>query len=122
VPAVFDTIINKTPLSYKTNRILGGIAPSAYLARLEAGGKDTPPIAPAVLDEYLSSHAIDPALLRVDDFDGFMADREARLLAIVARATGHPVAPAQAAAEEGEEVPQDDDGFELPEPEIEKAA
>ncbi len=41
---VFDTVINKSPLSYKTNRILGGVAPSVYLERLEAGGKDTPPI------------------------------------------------------------------------------
>jgi hypothetical protein len=45
-PRVFDTVINKTPLSYKTNRILGGVAPSVYLARLEAGGKDAPPIRP----------------------------------------------------------------------------
>ncbi|TIV12675.1 MAG: hypothetical protein E5W02_18750, partial [Mesorhizobium sp.] len=29
---VFDSIINKTPLSYRTNRIIGGDAPSTYLA------------------------------------------------------------------------------------------
>ena len=38
-PKVFDTVINKTPLSYKTNRILGGVSPSVYLSRLEAGGQ-----------------------------------------------------------------------------------
>ena len=48
-PRVFDTVINKTPLSYKTNRILGGVAPSVYLARLEAGGEDAPPIASAAV-------------------------------------------------------------------------
>ena len=115
-PKVFDTVINKTPLSYKTNRILGGVSPSVYLSRLEAGGKDAPPIAPAALDEYLTSHAMDPALLRADDFAGFMADRESRLLAMIARATGHPTALAQAAPEEGEDVPQDDEGFDLPAP------
>jgi hypothetical protein len=26
-PSVFDSIINKTPLSYRTNRIIGGVAP-----------------------------------------------------------------------------------------------
>ena len=36
-PAVYDSIINKTPLSYKTNRIIGGSAPSEYLAKLEKG-------------------------------------------------------------------------------------
>ena len=121
-PKVFDTVINETPLSYKTNRILGGVKPSVYLSRLEAGGKDTPPIAPAALDGYLASHAMDSALLRADDFAGCMADRESRLLAMIARATGHPIALAQAAPEEGEDVPQDDEGFDLPAPDTEEAA
>lgn len=34
---VFDTVINKTPLSYRSNRIIGGVAPSKYLAKLETG-------------------------------------------------------------------------------------
>lgn len=123
---VFDTVINKTPLSYKTNRILGGVSPSDYLGRLEKGGKDAPPIEPLALDQYLTSHAMDAKLLRADDFDGFVADREARLLAIIAKATGHSIALAQAAAvdgepEEGEDVPQDDEGFDLPDAKAEAA-
>lgn len=121
-PKVFDTVINKTPLSYKTNRILGGVAPSVYLERLEMGGKDTPPISRDALDEYLASHAMDPALLRADDFAGFMADRETRLLAMISRATGHAITRSDAAPEEGEDVPQDDDGFDLPDPDAEEAA
>jgi hypothetical protein len=31
----WDSIINKTPLSYSTNREIGGVAPSEYLARIE---------------------------------------------------------------------------------------
>lgn len=119
---VFDTVINKSPLSYKTNRILGGVAPSAYLERLEAGGKDTPPIARDALDQYLASHAMDPDLLRADDFAGFMADREARLLEMICKATGHAITKADAAPEEGEDVMQDDYGFDLPDPEAEEAA
>ena len=34
---IYDTVINKTPLSYRTNRIIGGVAPSKYLAKLELG-------------------------------------------------------------------------------------
>ena len=41
-PNVFDSIINKTPLSYRTNRIIGGVAPSEYLAKLEKGDETTP--------------------------------------------------------------------------------
>ena len=119
---VFDTVINKTPLSYKTNRILGGAAPSEYLARLEKGGKDAPPIDPAVLDNYLASHAMDPGRLRANDFEGLMADRENRLLAMIARATGHPISRAEATPEEGEDVPQDDEGFDLPAPDTADAA
>jgi hypothetical protein len=63
-PSVFDSIINKTPLSYRTNRIIGGVAPSEYLATLEKGNEATPSIDRARLDSYLSSHLIDPSLLR----------------------------------------------------------
>ncbi|HEU4583697.1 MAG TPA: hypothetical protein VFS67_35815, partial [Polyangiaceae bacterium] len=54
IPAtVYDSIINKTPLAYRTNRIIGGAAPSEYLAKLEKGNDSTPPISSDRLDEYL---------------------------------------------------------------------
>lgn len=111
--AIFDTIINKTPLGYRTNRIIGGAAPSAYLAKLEKGTADAPPIDQGALDSYLTSHAIDPALLRADKFADFMADRENRLLALIAAATGHAITRAAADTDEGQDVPQDDEGFDL---------
>lgn len=40
-PSIYDSIINKTPLSYRTNRIIGGVAPSEYIARLEKGDQKT---------------------------------------------------------------------------------
>src|SRR6266566_861338 len=90
-PSVFDSIINKTPLSYKTNRIIGGVAPSEYLAKLEKGDKTTPQIDRARLDAYLASHLIDPSLLRVDNFDAFMMARQKRLLALIEDATGKTI-------------------------------
>jgi hypothetical protein len=86
--AVYDSIVNKTPLSYRTNRIIGGVAPSAYLAKLQGGNAETPPISHQNLDGYLSSHLIDPALLRADDFEALMEDRQARLLHLIEQATG----------------------------------
>ena len=86
--AVFDSIINKTPLSYKTNRLIGGVAPSKYLAKLETGDKTSPPIPGDRLDYFLESHLANSTLLRADKFDAFMVDRQKRLLALIEKATG----------------------------------
>jgi hypothetical protein len=108
---VFDSIINKTPLSYRTNRIIGGVAPSEYLTKLETGNATTPPIDRDRLDGYLTSHLINPSLLRTDSFDAFMADRQKRLLELIERATGR-VAYAGAVQEEGEDMDADQDTIE----------
>jgi hypothetical protein len=97
---LYDSIINKTPLTYRTNRILGGAAPSKYLQKLVAEG--TPPIGLTALDSLLKSHLLDVDLLRADDFEAFFADRERRLLALIASATGHGV-ESDLTVEEGEE-------------------
>jgi hypothetical protein len=110
---IYDTVINKTPLSYRTNRIIGGVAPSKYLAKLEVGKKnadgqiENPPIAPAVLDSYLTSHCISPTLLRADDFESFMKERRKALLTLIGNATGHSVNEVADAREEGEELSEE---------------
>jgi hypothetical protein len=73
------------------NRILGGVAPSEYLTKLEKGDDSTPAIDPAKLDAYLTSHLIDPSLLRTDNFDAFMMARQKRLLTLIEQATGKPI-------------------------------
>jgi hypothetical protein len=107
-PAVYDSIINKTPLSYRTNRIIGGVAPSEYLMKLEKGDKQTPAIERERLDAYIRSHLIDPDILRRDDFEAFMADRQKRLLGLIERATGK-AAYAGDEHEEGVDVEADAD-------------
>ena len=107
-PAVYDSIINKTPLSYRTNRIIGGVAPSDYLGKLEKGNDATPAIDPERLDAYLKSHLIDPAILRSDNFDAFMEDRQKRLLALIEQAMGKG-AYTGAVAEEGDDLEADAD-------------
>jgi hypothetical protein len=104
---VYDSIINKTPLCYRTNRIIGGVAPSEYLTKLEKGNDKTPSIDPSRLDSYLSSHLIEPSLLRADDFEAFMADRQKKLLALIEQATGKS-AYSGTEKEEGEDVEADD--------------
>lgn len=110
-PAVFDSIINKTPLSFRTNRIIGGVAPSDYLAKLERGDASTPAIAPERLDRYLTSHLIDPSLLRSNQFEAFMEDRQRRLLALIEAAMGK-AAYQGATGEEGTDAGSDDEAGE----------
>jgi hypothetical protein len=110
-PKVYDSIINKTPLSYRTNRIIGGSAPSEYLAKLEKGNKTTPAIEKAKLNEYLSSHMINPDLLRADKFAEFMDDRQMRLLGLIEKATGKS-AYTGPFEDEGEVAEVDDDAAE----------
>ena len=105
---VYDSIINKTPLSDSTNRIVGGVAPSEYLAKLEAGDKKNPPVGAARLDTFLESHLIDTALLRADDFTAFMTARQKSLLKLIEGAMGK-AAYAGTVAEEGEDVEGDAD-------------
>lgn len=83
----FDTIINKTPLSYKTNRVIGGDAPSHYLAKLpkQGSGSDDE------INRHLESHLINPELLRADDFDAFIHHRREALLALIEKAIGKSI-------------------------------
>lgn len=108
---VYDSIINKTPLAYRTNRVIGGEAPSVYLTRLENGSADRPAIHRDSLDNSLSSHLVNPLLLRADDFEAFMADRQARLLALIEQATGKSSYRGDV-ADEGQDAEQDDDAME----------
>lgn len=107
-PAIYDSIINKTPLSFRTNRIIGGVAPSEYLAKLEKGDKRTPAIERNRLDDYLRSHLIDPDILRSDDFQLFMEDRQRRLLRLIEQATGKAAYTGDV-PEEGVDVGGDED-------------
>ncbi len=94
-------------MSYRTNRIIGGVAPSEYLGKLEKGTAQAPPIEGHKLDGYVASHLVDSRLLRADDFDAFMEDRQKRLLALVEAAMGKS-AYAGTAPEEGEDVEAED--------------
>jgi hypothetical protein len=87
----YDSVVNKTPLSAKTNRAIGGQAPSKYLERLESITK----IGPQEMDSYLGQHLIDPVHLRADDFDAFYEARSALLIDLVAEAMGKPVTPVE---------------------------
>ena len=86
--ARYDTIVNKTPLTAKTNRIIGGSAPSRYLGALREAGSLS---SDAALDVVVATHAIDPGLLRADEFAPFYSARRERLLGLIQESMGHNV-------------------------------
>jgi hypothetical protein len=86
-PKIFNSSINKTPLSKITNIAIGGNAPSVYLSNIESKHG----ISSVELDAILETHLIDPQLLRNDDFEGFLAARWNSLSNLVAEAMGKPV-------------------------------
>lgn len=86
-PLLWNSSVNKAPLSARTNRIIGGNAPSSYLASLEKNHG----VPAEKLNGILRSHRISPALLRADDFHGFLRDRASRLLDAIERAMGKAV-------------------------------
>jgi len=85
--AKWNSIVNKTPLFSRTNRILGGKAPSAYLAKIENDNKVFVPD----IDRYLISHKIDVASIRKDDFDSFFMARAKELLDLISAAMGRTI-------------------------------
>ncbi|MAT40099.1 MAG: hypothetical protein CL946_10905 [Ectothiorhodospiraceae bacterium] len=109
----YDCILNKTPLSYKANRKIGGDAPSVYLPRIQA--EKQVQLNNEQMDELLASHAINPDPLRTDDFDGFIEDRRKRLAALISKAMGKPVnlIPEGGEYEEYEEAIIADDSVEV---------
>jgi hypothetical protein len=83
----WNSVVNKTPLTARTNRIVGANAPSRYLASIEKNHG----VGAVRLDEIVRTHIIDPSLLRADAFDDFIRDRARRLLHIVEKAMGKAV-------------------------------
>lgn len=89
-PSVYDAIVNKTPISYKANRMIGGNAPSHYLQTLQTHKQVK--LSDEEMNCILESHFIDPGTMRHDDFDEFYRSRIAKLLEIVEHAMGKSVA------------------------------
>jgi len=86
---IYDSILNKTSISYKANRKIGGDAPSIYLPKIQ--NEKQVGLSDEQMDELLASHSISPTLLREDNFDGFIADRRNQLIALIAKAMGKEV-------------------------------
>ena len=89
-----DSIVNKTPLTHRTRRIMGNQAPSVYLKQLETEAG----LPSNWLDDILSTHLVAAQYLRGGalpgeaasrpDFDAFYEARSADLLRLIYDAMG----------------------------------
>jgi hypothetical protein len=107
-PQIYNSIVNKTAISYKANRKIGGNAPSIYLAQIETD--KTVQLSQDAMDAILSTHCIAPRFLRTDDFEGFYQDRRATLLRLVEQAMGkHSIMTNEAPSEDLSDADDEDD-------------
>lgn len=82
-----ESIVNKTTISARTNRTIGGAAPSSYLKVIEQRAQ----IETDKLDALLDSHLVPAEALRSDDFDGYFTKRREALCQLVEAAIGKSV-------------------------------
>ncbi|MBK6856850.1 MAG: DUF262 domain-containing protein [Microthrixaceae bacterium] len=82
-----ESIVNKTTISARTNRTIGGAAPSSYLKVIEQRAQ----IETDKLDGLLGSHLVPAESLRSDDFDGYFTKRREALCQLVEAAIGKSV-------------------------------
>lgn len=83
----WNSVVNKTPITYATNREIGGVAPSKYLEKIENKGK----VSTLILDGYLETHWLDVDCCRNDDFDKHIILRAKKLLDEIENAMGKTI-------------------------------
>ena len=85
--AKWNSVINKTPITYSTNREIGGVAPSVYLEKIESKGKVTTD----VLNEYIQTHWVDVDSCRTNNFQKHIIYRAKKILDAIEKATGKAI-------------------------------
>jgi hypothetical protein len=88
-PKRYNSILNKTPISYKANRMIGGKAPNEYLIQLQSN--KTVQLDNSGMDSILTTHFIDPEPLRQNDYDGFIEARRSLLVKQISNVMGKAV-------------------------------
>ena len=81
-PRLYDSVINKTPLSATTNQIIGGRAPSMYLRRLQGDmGRER-------LEQALKAHWLNPMHLETDSLGRSFVERGEAIFRLIGQAMG----------------------------------
>ncbi len=85
----YNSILNKTAISYKANRMIGNKPPSIYLEQIQKHGNVQ--LSDAEMNHVLESHCIEPIALRLDDYDEFLKSRADLIIRKIEMAIGKSV-------------------------------
>lgn len=83
----WNSIINKTPLFFSTNRYIGGTSTSDYMNKIIRNKN----ISKEQLKSHISSHMINADLLENNKFEEFIIDRAIKILDGIERCTGKKI-------------------------------
>lgn len=83
----WNSIINKTPLYFSTNRYIGGVAPSDYINKIEKNKN----IEKEKIKKYVESHLIDYNLLYSNNFEEHIITRAINILNEIEKVTGKKI-------------------------------
>ncbi len=83
----WNSVVNKTPVSSRTNRVVKGVAPSVYSAKII---KDKH-VSEGDFETYMATHLVDVELLRADDFDAYFVERAKGIINLISDAMGKAV-------------------------------
>jgi len=86
--AKWNSVINKTPIYARTNRIIQGAAPSKYLSSIIRNHG----VSEEDLNTYLESHQINVEAIWNNDFESYFEKRRQALLDLIEKATGKTIA------------------------------
>jgi hypothetical protein len=98
----YDTIVNKTPISARTNRMIGGEAPATYLQKIQ--DHKFVKIDDLQMNQILETHRIPAQALRANDFEAFYQQRKQALLALIETVMGKQAIVGQDPKDEEEEA------------------
>ena len=96
----YNSVVNKTPLLGRTNRKIGGNAPSNYLDDIKAWSNqlafnfdadDAAAIKTVTMEDKLGSHLIPIDAFQADNFEEFFEERKEYLLKEIEAVMGKPV-------------------------------
>ena len=87
----YNSILNKTPLSARTNRIIGGKAPSIYIEQLAKKAE----VPEKTILSSIETHKVNISNLKNDDFEAHLESRAVALLEQIKGAMGKDVGESQ---------------------------
>ena len=101
----YNSILNKTPLSARTNRVIGGKAPSVYIQQLAKKAE----VAETTILSSIETHRVNISSLQSDDFESHLENRAKALLEQIKGAMGKDVGESQVdSVDDGDDFEDDE--------------